>query len=159
MRDKVKRLEGKITELVKLTKNSERLAAGKLPANWHMPLRITGDIGKQRTKLKESQAELRKLELHVSQIQHLIDHGSEDEMGSNVDDNEEDSDILSVGNLSLGEDSGEESSLGLINAVVLFLLDFSKSCQKRLCTCTSTRRMSESCEKAAVRVYKKGDHV
>ena len=137
MQDKVERLEEKITELAaKLNKNSERLAAGQLPAKWNMPLRIAGDIGKQRTKLKESQAELCKLELRISQIQNLVDHRSEDEIGGNVD-NEEDSDILSVGNLSLGEDSGEESSLGLIDAVILFLLDFSKS----------------------VRVYKKSDHV
>ena len=60
------------------------------------------------------QAELSKLELQASHIQHLIDYGhgclSEDEMGGEVDnDGGEDSDILDVGNLSLGEDSGEEA--------------------------------------------------
>ena len=57
------------------------------------------DIGKERTKLDELQAELRKLKLQASHIQHLIDHGpeSDDEMGY-----EEDSGIL-----FLGEDSGE----------------------------------------------------
>ena len=62
------------------------------------------DIGKERTKLDESQAELCKLELQASHIQHLIDHGSEDEMDSNADgdlDEEDDLD-LDVGNLSLG---------------------------------------------------------
>ena len=71
-------------------------------------------IGKERTKLGESQAELHKLELQASHIQHSIDHGSasEDEMGSSYLDEGEDSDsegILDVGNLSLGpgEGSGE----------------------------------------------------
>ena len=89
-------MEGKITELVtKLNKHSERLAAGKLPAKWHMPSRIEGDIGKERTKLDELRAELRKLELQASRIQ--------DEMG----DDDEGSD---VGNapVYLGEASGEE---------------------------------------------------
>ena len=63
------------------------------------------DVGKERTKLDESQAELRKLELQASHIQSLIDHGSEGEMGGNADDDldeEEDPDwgVLDVGNLS-----------------------------------------------------------
>ena len=117
MQGKVKQAEKKITELVtKLNnlKHSDRLATGKLPAKWHMPSRIEEDIGKERTKLDELQTELHKLELQASHTQHAIDHGlryrSEDEMGSNVDDdvddddeNEEDLDILNVGNLSLGE--------------------------------------------------------
>ena len=53
------------------------------------------------------QAELRELELQASGTQQLIDHGpasgSEDEMGDG-----EDSDNLDIGNLSLGEDTGEE---------------------------------------------------
>ena len=102
---KVKKLEGKISELVtKLNKHSERLAIGNLPAKWHLPLRIEEDIGKERTKLDELQAELRELELQASNIQHLIDHGSEDEMDSNGEDDEEDDEegTLGVGNLSLG---------------------------------------------------------
>ena len=103
---KVKKVEEKITGLdAKFNKHSERLAADKLPAKWHMPSRIEGDMGEERSKLDELQAEPRKLELQASHIQHLIDHGpgSEDELGD-----EEGSDSLGVGNLSLGEDSGEE---------------------------------------------------
>ena len=108
-------LEEKISELItKLNKHSERLASGKLPVKWHLPSRIEEDIGKERTKLGESQAELHKLELQASHIQHSIDHGSasEDEVGSSYSDEGEDSDsegILDVGNLSLGpgEGSGE----------------------------------------------------
>ena len=106
MQGRVRRVEEKITELVaKFNKHSERLASGKLPAKWHMPSRIGGDMGKERTKLDELQAELRKFELQASRIRHSIDHepGSEDELG----DEEEGSDILDVDNLSLGEDSGE----------------------------------------------------
>ena len=109
MQGKVKQAEKKITELVtKLNKHSDRLATGKLPAKWHMPSRIEEDIGKERTKLDELQAELHKLELQASHTQHAIDHGlryrSEDEMGGDVnDENEEDLDILDFGNLSLGE--------------------------------------------------------
>ena len=52
VQEKVKKAEEKIVELVaKLNKHSERHAVGKLPAKWHMPLRIEGDIGKERTKL------------------------------------------------------------------------------------------------------------
>ena len=57
-----------------------------------MTLRIEGDIGKERTKLDELCAELCKLELQASRIQ--------DEMG--------DDEGPSVGNVSLGEASGEE---------------------------------------------------
>ena len=72
--------EKKVTELV--ARHSERLAAGKLPAKRHMPSR-NEDIGKERTKLDELQAELRKLELKARHIQHLITYGpgSDDEMG------------------------------------------------------------------------------
>ena len=64
MQGKVKKLEEKISELVtKLNKHSGRLAEGKLPAKWHTPSRIEEDIGKERAKLVESQAELHKLEL------------------------------------------------------------------------------------------------
>ena len=57
-----------------------------------MPSRIEGDMGKERTKLDELQAELCKPEPQASHIQHLIDHGpgSDDETG-----------------LLLGENSGE----------------------------------------------------
>ena len=41
---------------------------GKLPAKWHMPSRIEEDIGNERTKLVESQAELCELELRASHI-------------------------------------------------------------------------------------------
>ena len=125
MQGKVGKVEEKITELVsKLNKHSERLVAGKLPAKWHMPSRIEVDIGKERTKMDEFQAELRELELQASHILYLIDHryGGEDEMGDEDDEmgNEEDetqmggeddemggvedsdSDILNVGNLPLG---------------------------------------------------------
>ena len=104
MQGRVKKVEEKITELVaKFNKHSERLALGKLPAKWHMPSRIEGDMGKERTMLDELQAELRKHDLQASHIQHSIDHGpeSENELG------DEGSDILDVDNLSLGEDSGE----------------------------------------------------
>ena len=58
--------------------------------------------------MDELQAELRKLELQASHIQH-INRGCEDEMGGNVDDDdEEDSDVSDAGDLSLEEDSGEE---------------------------------------------------
>lgn len=60
----------------------------------------------------ESQAELDKLVLQASHIQHSIDHGSasEDEMGSSYSDEGEDSEgILDVGDLSLGR--GEESGV------------------------------------------------
>ena len=62
-----------------------------------MPSQNKEDIVKERTKLDELQAELRRVELKASHIQHLIGHGpgSDDEMGD-------------VRNLSLGEDSGEE---------------------------------------------------
>ena len=89
-----------------------------------MPSRIEEDIGKECTKLDESQAELRRLELQASHIPHLIDHGCEDEMGgSNAhgDSDEEDLhlDILDAGGLS-GEESGEydEKESGLIDAGV-----------------------------------------
>ena len=59
MQAKVGKLDG-ITELVKLNKHSERLAAGKLSAKRHTPSQIEGDIDKERAKL---QLELRKLEL------------------------------------------------------------------------------------------------
>ena len=81
-----------------------------------MPSQIEEDIGKEHTKLDELQTEPHNLELQANHMQHSIDHGlghrGEDEVGGNVDDdndNEEDSDILDVGNLSLGEDSGEEA--------------------------------------------------
>ena len=93
MQEKVKKTEEKIVELVaKLNKHSERHAVGKLPSKWHMPLRIEGDIGKERTKLDELRAELCKLELQASCIQ--------DEMG--------DDEGSGVGYVSLGEASGEE---------------------------------------------------
>ena len=64
MQGKVGEAEEKIAELVaKLNKHSERHAAGRLPAKWHMPSRIGGGIGKGRTNLGELRAELRKLEL------------------------------------------------------------------------------------------------
>ena len=87
-------------------------------------MRIEEDIGKERTKVEELQAELREPELQASHSQNTMDHGprSEDEMGGNVGDDEEDSDILDVGNLSLGDDLDSAKSLGLINAVILFLL-------------------------------------
>ena len=80
---------------------------GKLPAKWHMQSRIEGDMGKEHSKLDELQAELRKLELQASHIQHSIDHGpwSEDELG---DEEGSETSNLDVSNLSLGEDSGEE---------------------------------------------------
>ena len=54
------KLEKNITELVtKVNKHSEGLVVGKLPAKWHMPLQTEEDIGKERTKLDELQAELR----------------------------------------------------------------------------------------------------
>ena len=105
---KVKKAEEKIAELVaKYNKHSERLAVGKLPAKWHMPSRIEGDMGKEHSKLDELQAELRKLEIQASHIQHSIDHGpgSEDELG---DEEGSDTSNLDVGNLSLGEDSSKE---------------------------------------------------
>ena len=78
MQGKVKKLEEKIADFVtKLNKHSERLAAGKLPTKWHMPLRIEEGISKERTKLGESQVELRELELQASHIQHSIGHGSD----------------------------------------------------------------------------------
>ena len=47
-----------------------------------MPSRIEGDMGKEHSKLDELQAELRKLEIQASHIQHSIDYepGNEDEM-------------------------------------------------------------------------------
>ena len=106
MQGKVKKLEEKISELVTtLHKHSERLAEGKLPARWHTPSRIEEDIGKERAKLVESQAELRKLELQASHIQHLIDPGSEEEEEEEEEEEDLGSDILDMGNLSLG--SGE----------------------------------------------------
>ena len=61
--------------------------------------------------MDELQAELRKLGLQASHIQHLIDHGP-DEMG-----NEEDSDIL-----SLREDCGEEvEQFGPAHGLVILL--------------------------------------
>ena len=59
-------------------------------------------LERERTKLGELQAELRKLALQASHIQ----------MGGNVDD-----DDVDVGDLSLGEDSGED-----VGAAILFLL-------------------------------------
>ena len=61
-----------------------------------------------KTTYQVSKAELRELELQASDIQHLVDRGpgSEDEVGSEED---LDSDILDVGNLSLGPGPGEES--------------------------------------------------
>ena len=57
MQAKVKKLEERVAELVaKLSKQSERLATGKLPAKWHTPSQIEEDIGKERAKLKELQA-------------------------------------------------------------------------------------------------------
>ena len=102
---KVKKLEGKISGLVtKLNKHSERLAIGNLPAKWNLPLQIEEDIGKERTKLHELQAELCEIKLQASNIQHLSDDGSEGEMDSNVEDDEEydQEGILGDGNLSLG---------------------------------------------------------
>ena len=92
---KKSRRQEKIVELVaKLNKHSERHAVGKLPAKQHMPLRVEGDFGKERTKLDELRAELCKLELQASCLQ--------DEMG--------DDEGSGVGNVSLGEasESGEE---------------------------------------------------
>ena len=88
----------------KLNKHSERLASGKLPAKWHLPSRIEEDIGQERTKLGESQAELHKLVLQASHIQHSINHGSasEDERGSRYSEGEDSEGVLDVGNLSLG---------------------------------------------------------
>ena len=40
-----------------------------LSAKWHTPSRIGEDIGEERTKLNELQAELRELELQASSIQ------------------------------------------------------------------------------------------
>ena len=82
-----------------------------------MPSRIAEDTGKECTDLDESQAELRKLELQTSQIWHVIDHESEDGIGgsnadSDSDEEDLDSDILGVGDLSKNE---KES--GLIDAV------------------------------------------
>ena len=125
MQGKVGKVEEKITELVsKLNKHSERVVAGKLPAKWHMPSQIEEDVGKERTKMGELQAELRELKLQASHIQHLIDHGygGEDEMGDEDDEigdeedearmggeddemrgvEDSDSDISDVGNLPLG---------------------------------------------------------
>ena len=62
-------MEEGITELVsKLNKHSERFVAGKLLAKWHMPSRIEEDVGKERTKMGELQAEHRGLELQASHI-------------------------------------------------------------------------------------------
>ena len=124
---KVKKLEGKIRELVaKLNKHSERLAAGKPPAKWHTPSQIEEDIGKERAKLVELQAELCKLKLQASEDSGSSRMGSDsdDEMGGDDDPemgggdvmggndemggNGEDPDILDVGNWSLGEYSGGE---------------------------------------------------
>ena len=75
-----------------------------------MPSRIEEDIGKERTKMDELQAELRGLELQTSHIQHLIDHGygGEDEMRDEDDEprdvDDSDSDILDVDNLPSGVD-------------------------------------------------------
>ena len=92
----------------KLNKDSERLAAGKPPAMWHIPLRIEGDIGEERTKLDEFQIELRKLELQASHTQRLINHGpgSDDVLGDEPEEDIMDSNRTS--GLSLGEDSGKE---------------------------------------------------
>ena len=95
VQEKAKKAEEKIAELVaKLNKHSERHAAGKLPAKWHMPSRIEGDIGKERTKLDELRTELRKLELQASRIQDEVGEGEGEGVGN-----------VSV---SLGEASGEE---------------------------------------------------
>ena len=71
----------------------------------HRELKRT--LAKERTKL-ELQAELRELVgLQADSIQH-IDHGSKDEMGGNVDeDDEENLGVLDVGKLSLGEGFGD----------------------------------------------------
>ena len=108
----MRKVEEKTTELAtKLNKQSERLAAGKLPAKWHMLRESKGIL----TKSVPNWMNCKLGSAGLSHIQHLIDHkpGCDDEMGD-----EEDSDILDVGsNLSLGEDSGD--SLGL---VILFLV-------------------------------------
>ena len=111
MQAKVKKLEERVAELVaKLSKHSERLATGKLPAKWHTPSQIEEDIGKERAKLKELQAELCKLELLASEDTGKV--GGSDGVGDSagvggcggVGGNDEDSD----GNWSLGEYTGEE---------------------------------------------------
>ena len=89
-----------------------------------MPSRIEEDVGKERTKMGELQAELRELELQASHIQYLIDHGyggesemgdEDDEIGDEEDEarmggeddemrgvEDSDSDTFDVGNLPLG---------------------------------------------------------
>ena len=74
-------------------------------------------MGKERTKLDELQAELRKLELQAGHIRHSIDHGPGG--GDELRDEEEGSDILDVDNLYLGEDSGE--AVEQFGLVILFL--------------------------------------
>ena len=82
--------------------------------------------------MDESQAELRELEPQASHIQHLIDHGSGsdsgDEMGGNVDNDDEDSEdlddrISDVGNCLLGTPVERMSSLCLIHVVIIFRLE------------------------------------
>ena len=125
---KVEKLEERIRELVaKLNKHSERLAVGKLPTKWHTPSQIEEDIGKERAKLAELQAELCKLKLQASEDSGAtgskISSNSDDEMGDDPEmgggdvmgmndemggNGEEDPDILDSGNWSLGEYSGGE---------------------------------------------------
>ena len=69
MQGKAKKPEQKIKELIAmLNKHSERLATGKLSAEWHSPSRIEEDTGKERTKLDELQAEAHELEPQASRI-------------------------------------------------------------------------------------------
>ena len=78
----------------------------KLPAKRYIPLRIEEDIGKERVKLDELQAEVRKLELQTSHTQRLVDEpGSDDEMDDEPEEGPDimDVDIDSTSNLSLGE--------------------------------------------------------
>ena len=65
---------------------------------------LEGGVGKEHSKLDELQAKQYELRLQASNIQHLINHGSEDKMDSNGEDDEEDDaeGILCIGNLSLG---------------------------------------------------------
>ena len=114
-------MEGKIRELVfKLNKNSERLAAGGLPAKWHTLSQLEEDIGKERAKLGELRAELCELGPQASEDSSKMPVGNDDEMGGDDDsemgggdeemrgNGEEDLDILDVGNWSLGEYSSGE---------------------------------------------------
>ena len=81
MQAKDEKLEERVAELVaKLSKHSERLATGKLPAKWHTPSQIEEDIGRERAKLDELKAELRKLGLQAGED--TGEMGSNEEMGS-----------------------------------------------------------------------------